>query len=117
MSFVKCFDVVQMVVDEASNQFAPLWKVNEEKLNELKEKCADVDSMILDFGGEGIEVEVDDIKLTISITVSCCDGVIVEGGIVFLRVVNDALSVGFTKSKDGEGVDVTRVFPGIWDKV
>ena len=37
-SFVKCFDVVSMVVDEANSQFAPLWKPNEEKYKILKQE-------------------------------------------------------------------------------
>ena len=117
MSFVKCFDVVKMVVDEATEQFAPLWKVNDEKLSALKDKCADIDSLILDFGGEEMEVDVDNSKLTISICISCCEGIIVEGGIVFQRVVTDALSVSFANSDNSDGVNVTIIFHGVWDKV
>ena len=29
-SFVKCFDAVSMVVDEATSRFAPIWKENKE---------------------------------------------------------------------------------------
>ena len=32
---IKCFDVVNMVVEEGSNQFKPLWKVDQEKLDIL----------------------------------------------------------------------------------
>lgn len=30
-SVIKCFDVVNMVVEEASDRFKPLWKVDKEK--------------------------------------------------------------------------------------
>ena len=29
-SFIKCFDAVSMVVDEATSRFAPIWKENKE---------------------------------------------------------------------------------------
>lgn len=29
-SFVKCFDTVSMVIDEATSQFAPIWKEDKE---------------------------------------------------------------------------------------
>lgn len=45
-SVIKCFDVVGMVVDEASEQFKPLWRVNDEKLDILHEYCDAIDGIL-----------------------------------------------------------------------
>mgnify|MGYP000399924802 FL=1 len=42
---IKCFDVVNMVVEEGSNQFKPLWKVDQEKLDILHEYCDAIDGI------------------------------------------------------------------------
>lgn len=51
MSFVKCFDVVSAVVGEAANQFAPLWKLDDESYRILEQYCSVFDSMSEEFDG------------------------------------------------------------------
>lgn len=45
MSFVKCFDVVSMVTEEAIKRFAPLWKLDRECNRILKQYCSVIDSL------------------------------------------------------------------------
>ena len=56
-SFAKCFDVVSMVVDEATAQFAPIWRPNNEKLRILKQYCGVLDSLAEGFGGVAFAAE------------------------------------------------------------
>ena len=72
-SFVNCFDVVSMVVDEATAQFAPLWNINKEKYRILKQYCGVIDSLAEEFNGESFDVDVDDIAMTITIKMGCHD--------------------------------------------
>ena len=51
---IKCFDVVNMVVEEGSNQFKPLWKVDQEKLDILHEYCDAIDGILKEFDGDSI---------------------------------------------------------------
>lgn len=62
-NFVKCFDVVSMVVDEATDQFSQLWKINKERYEILKQYCDVLDSLVEEFDGESFNVEVDDISM------------------------------------------------------
>ena len=61
---IKCFDVVNMVVEEGSNQFKPLWKVYQEKLDIFHEYCDAIDGILKEFDGDSIDVDIDDIKMT-----------------------------------------------------
>ena len=45
MGKVKCFDVVSELVTEATRQFTPLWKLNEDKYKVLENYCKAVDSL------------------------------------------------------------------------
>lgn len=51
MPFVNCFDVVQMVTDEASAQFAPLFCENKEAKAILHQYCDAIDVLAREFDG------------------------------------------------------------------
>lgn len=112
---VKCFDVVSMVVEEATKQFAPLWKESEEDLKILKEYCNIIDALSEEFGGEAYKVEVDDIKMTVSVSVDCKDILINTKTNGFYALVERAISVGFSAIDSG-AMTVTFVFPSVWER-
>lgn len=112
---VTCFDVVSMVIDEASNQFSPLWKINEENYKILRQYCSFIDGLAKEFDGESYEVEVDEIKMTISIKMECADVTIESKSHKFLELSKRAISVGFSSVSD-EMMAVEFVFPSVWDK-
>lgn len=113
---IKCFDVVNMVVEEGSNQFKPLWKVDQEKLDILHEYCDAIDGILKEFDGDSIDVDIDDIKMTICITVECEDLTIESKEHQFHQLVERAIGFGFEKSKEREAMCVKFVFPSVWDK-
>ena len=51
MAFVNCFDVVSMVVEEATKQFAPLWKLDKECNRIFEQYFSVIDSLAEEFGG------------------------------------------------------------------
>ncbi len=71
MDKVKCFDVAEMVINEASSQFGILWKVDNEKLQRLKENCDLIDELSDDSCGVSFDAFVDEITMDISITLEC----------------------------------------------
>lgn len=113
---VKCFEVVNTVVEEASKQFKPFWKLNEEKLDILHEYCDAIDLILKEFDGDSIDVDIDDIKMTISITIECEDLTIEAKEHQFHQLVERAIKFGFSKSKEREVMCVNFVFPSVWDK-
>ena len=113
---VNCFDVVSMVVDEATRQFEPLWEVNEEKHKILEQYCSALDELAEEFDGESFEVDVDDIKMTISITMECADMTIKSSSHKFYALVQRASALQFFVSEEGL-LGVRFIFPSIWDKI
>ena len=113
MSFVKCFDVVSMVVDEATKQFAPLWKIHEERNSILGQYCAVIDSLAEEFGGKSFDVAVDDISMEIAVIMECDDIVIESKTHKFYTLAQRTKSLGFSVSDDG-GLNVKFVFPSVW---
>lgn len=115
-SFVNCFDVVSMVVDEATAQFSPLWKINNDKYRVLKQYCGVLDSLATEFNGESFDVEVDDIAMTIAITMECHDVTIESKNHKYYSLAQCALAFGFSVSDEGL-LCMKFVFPSVWDKV
>lgn len=118
MSFVKCFDVVSMVVEEGCNQFKPLWKVNQEKYKILEQYCSVIDELSTEFKGVCFEVDVDDVAMTISITLTCEEMSITSNNHPPIELLTRAASVSFSASEEEEDcLDVKFVFPSIWERV
>lgn len=115
MSNVKCYDVVEMVLDEASKQFAPLLRENEERKQILKSYCEVIDSLAEEFNAESFDVEVDDVKMTISIKMECPDITITSERHSFYELVGHAIAVHFLNGED-DLMAVEFVFPSIWEK-
>lgn len=114
-NFVKCFDVVSMVVEEATKQFSPIWKLDDEKYRILEQYCTIIDDLSDEFEGISYDVEVDDINLTTAITLECPDMSIGQSAHKFYSLVQRAISVNFSSSEDGN-LNIKFVFPSLWDK-
>lgn len=116
MAFVNCFDVVEMVIDEATARFRPLFRENREAKAILQQYCDVIDSLAQEFSGESFDVEVDEIKMTIAIKMECPDIVIQSGGHRLFNLAEHANEIRFS-SGENDTVAVEFVFPSIWDKV
>lgn len=115
-NFVKCFDIVSMVVEEATNRFSPLWEINKERYDILRQYCDVLDSLVTEFNGESFEVEVDDINMTIAITMECNEITIESKNHMYYSLAQRTTSFGFSVSDDGL-LCAKFVFPSIWEKV
>ena len=114
MSF-NCFDVVEMVMEEANIRFAPLFRENREAKDILRQYCDVLDELAQEFGGESFEVEVDEINMTIGIKFECPDIVIPSPTHRFYTLAKRALEIRFSHG-EGDMAAVEFVFPSIWEK-
>ncbi len=112
---VNCFDVVSMVVEEATSQFAPIFKLNNENYKVLEQYCSALDALAAEFGGESFEVDIDDIAMTIAITMECENITIESPTHKFFALAQCAKSIGFHTNEGRLGVKF--VFPSVWIKV
>lgn len=113
---IKCFDVVSMVVDEAATRFAPLWKINEEKYRILEQYCNVLDSLAEEFDGESFDVEVDEIAMTITITMECAEITILSQNHKYYSLAQNTVAFGFSVSEEGL-LCAKFTFPSVWDKI
>ena len=115
MGFVKCFDVANMVIEDANERFNRLWKINTERLNIFKGYCEAVDSLSKEFEGESFEVEVDEITMEVTVVLECDEVIIEKDDHILYELAKRAVRYGFSVSEDGKLL-VKFVFPGLWDK-
>ena len=115
MSLVSTYDVVDMVVEEASSQFGERWGVLASKRESLRTNCTLIDRLVSEFYCESVEAEVDDetMKLTISIV---CPDMILEYGRThpFFTLIQSTESFSFSTTK--ESLMINFVFAGLWEK-
>lgn len=114
-NFVECFYAVSMVTDEATAQFSPFWKENRESKKILAQHCRAIDSLSDEFGGKAFDVEVDDIKMTVTVRLECDDMTLKSKTHKYYDLVKRSVSFGFSTSKSGDLV-VEFVFPSIWER-
>lgn len=111
MSFVKCFDAVNMVLEEATERFYPLWSPDAHRTEQLRQYCEAIDAVVDEYGGTYFEVEVDEETMRIHVKLVCQEITLQRDKLlpviqrsVFTRIVNrenDALAIHFA-------------FAGIW---
>lgn len=114
MSAVKTFDIVDMVVEEASAQFGDRWVMPKTKREQLKKDCGLIDKMVVDFDCESAEAEVDDETLKLRVSLICPDMVVEYGRThPFFELIQHTESFGFSASDGNLKIDV--VFAGLWE--
>lgn len=113
--FVKCFDVVSMVAEEATKRFSPFWRLNTKYYDVLREYCGAIDSLAREFKGEAFAVDVDEIEKTISIGLECPCMVLESADHVCCVLARRALSFGFSVTEQGL-LSIKFVFPSVWER-
>lgn len=113
---IKCFDVVSMVVDEASKQFGSIiWELNKEKYDVLKNYCEAIDKLSDSFDGVSFEAEVDEINMTIKITLECAEAIVDSPNHIYYKLLERSKSFGISVT-DNNTINLSFVFPSLWDK-
>lgn len=116
MSPIKCYDVASVIIDEASERFKPLWKINDERVDIFKQYCEVVDSLVIEFGGESLDVEINEVTLETTIVMECDEIIIESSNHIFYDLAERTVRYSFYASEDGS-LAVKFVFPSLWDKV
>lgn len=113
---VKCFDILDMVIQEATDRFSPVLVLNKNYYDVLKEYCSIIDSLSDEFDGIAYSVEVDEITGAISIELECGDVTIKNQNHIFYSIVRRTTSFGVASNPESEDLIVKFVFPSVWDK-
>lgn len=109
---VKCFDVANMVIEEATKQFGPTLHLDDRKLAELEKQCEVIDTIAEYFDGVSYEVTVDNETTDITIALVCGEITIFDES-SFLDVIKCTKKLKFG-AVDDEHFQVDFVFGGVW---
>lgn len=115
MSFMKCFDVAKMVIENANEKFSPLWEPDEKTLDIFESYCNAIDALADEFGGVSYEVEVNEENFEITVVLECDKAIAQSSEHTLYELIKRSVRYGFSVSKDGTLL-VKFVFPGIWDR-
>ena len=112
----KSFDIVAMVLEEANERFAPIFKPVEERVIILEQYCGAIDKLIADGDGTEFEIEVDEDDMTVHISFLVTDMIADNPRTDPLpQLIARASSVEMTPV-DGENIRVNFVFPSLWER-
>lgn len=115
ISNVKCFDVVNMVVQDASDEFGEKWSINHEALKTIERRCDKIESIMKDFNGDMFEASVDEYThdITLSFAIShFIPKTQTDYRMMILLLSSDEMKVS------GWGRELIRfdiIVPGVWD--
>lgn len=116
MANIKCFSVVESVTDEATKRFGAMFHENADRKTILKQYCEAIDKIIDDISGNSIEVDVDEIKMTISIAIGCDEVIVYPEDNLFYQLAERSITIKFYPDEDDGSMVLEFVFPGIWER-
>ncbi len=111
---VNTYDIAEMVIDEATEQFGNRWVVPKAKRGRIKADCAIIDRLVSDFDCESAEAEIDDETMKLTVSVVCPDMVLEYGRThPFFTLIQHTESFSFSAVEDS--LKVAFVFAGLWE--
>lgn len=110
------YDVASMIIEEASDKFAPSYIIQQDRLDIFRQYCDVFDKMIKEFNGETFEVSVDEITMRIKIEIGIDDLTIdSDDRRIYTDLLARAISVSFHVGVDSPML-VKLEFPSLWDR-
>ncbi len=110
---VNASDIVEMVLEEAAEQFGSRWYIPKDIKKRLKTDCALIDRLSTEFDCESAEAEVDDATMKLHVSLVCPDMVLEYGRThPFFTLIQHTESFSFSAVEDSLKVDF--VFAGLW---
>ena len=115
MSFVRVCDVVEMVIDEVTDQLGNHWFIPKSKRESLQANCTLIDRLVHEFDCESAEADIDVETLKLRVSIMCPDIVLEYGrSHPFFTLIKDTESFSFSAVDDSIQIDF--VFAGLWEK-
>lgn len=110
----KCFNVVESLINESKNYFAPKYKINIEKYKKLQHYCNIIDE-IIDYGdAKTLRVDIDKKSMLIAITISLDDILFDVGNKDMEELITNLERMSYWVNEDGTLVSLF-MFSSIWD--
>lgn len=111
---IKCFDIVESVIEVATDRFKPSWEVEEKYVGFLKTYCDVIDAISEKNSCMSYDVGVDEERMTIKIVLDCPDFESDDNRLT--ELIKHTVEFGFSVSSDNTLL-VRFVFPSVWKHV
>lgn len=117
MEYTGCFDAVEDVVSEATEQYGGRYTLNKELYDKLPDICRGVDELFEEIECLCLDVSVYDVPYKrVAIEIICEEMVLQHGREhAFFRVIQMFDSFSFSKSKDGN-VCISLNLDKMWER-
>ena len=114
MKTISTYDIVEMVVDEATDQSNGLWIISESNKDKMRNSCNLIDQLISEFDCESAEADVNDETLKLKISIVCPDMIFEHGRThLFFDLIQNVESFSFSAVEDSLKADF--IFAGLWE--
>ena len=110
------FGIVEMSLENASEQYTPKFKINAENVDILKEYCGVIDNFIEQNKAESFDVDINDADKTIHLEIVVHEYEEDEPGFsMFVELIAHAVSFGIDWV-NADNVRIRLVFPSVWEE-
>lgn len=113
---IKCYDILQMVLEEACKRFAPQLQPDEARLHELEAYCGWIDRLLETNEGEEFSCEIDEVSGAILLSAVLGDLIVKPGEDSFLHLTKATSEIKMEWESE-ESIRVNFSFPSIWKYV
>lgn len=113
---LKCFDIVEMAVDEVTEKLSPNWVENSERKLRLEKYCSALDSLSEEIQADTFDISIDDRENKIYIGM---EGSEISDNLkqrIIKDFANHEASVCFSVVPKNGTTSVLFSFPGIWER-
>ena len=108
--------ITKDVVDEATERFSPLWKLDLERWDILQDTCEFIDRMLSEADAEEITVEVNEETKQIVYNIVSPYLVAKDRSAATFSLLECAVTTRFYKQEDSGYFVIEMVFPSVWKK-
>ncbi len=114
MARFSSFNVVKPVLKDADERFAPSFRPDPERVKILEQYCEAFDRLIERHDGEEFEISVDEIGMTVKISVTFTEMEVNRGVTEFAQLMERADNVRLSWY-DGDHFLAEFTFPSLWE--
>ena len=110
---VSCFDIVSMVVEEATQKYASVYKLNKTNYGYLETYCKIIDNLADEFDADSFEASINDRDMTVAVSMCCEDLTVRNCDHAFYALTEHATSISLAV-KHEDCMKITFEFPSVW---
>lgn len=114
MSFIKCYDIVEQVINVVTERYSGQIVEDSQKKSVIKKYCDEIQRISDEFDGVSYSVDVDEKSMDIEISLVCEDMESNKNDVEFVDMVKNSKEINVSYYDD-DHYKIKFVFEGIWN--